>query len=292
MLSTRTFWPFSRPEGFDSFASTDVKSRRRDSDGSNNFCAAREDTPAAHLSFHHGTKPQCVSEIRSTNLRDSFSLIRQRPAAATFWKGCFWGYRIRAEIKKRINYWAFSHDFDSVPGSQYNQHLTIRSCEGTSPLLRTQLTPRSPIRIPSLGRSSNPARMTKNLSRKFLIVFDCIFQPACAGGIFGGIEQTLEPMPPTADTPECQRRTQRSRQLAATHFSIVPISAKVYFGFHWSALDPSALQGNLRRRPSTDLSALIKRISTMHVHGRSSLLTPDLVPYPRSFLRLPAAATP
>src|ERR1700683_979014 len=120
MLSTRTFWPFSRPEGFDSFASTDVKSRRRDSDGSNNFCAAREDTPAAHLSFHHGTKPQCVSEIRSTNLRDSFSLIRQRPAAATFWKGCFWGYRIRAEIKKRINYWAFSHDFGSVPGSQIN----------------------------------------------------------------------------------------------------------------------------------------------------------------------------
>ena len=58
------------------------------------------------------------------------------------------------------------------------------------------------------------------------------------------------------------------------------------------SVDPSALQGNFRRRPSTDLSALIKRISTMHVHGRSSLLTPDMVPYPRSFLRLPAAATP
>jgi hypothetical protein len=58
------------------------------------------------------------------------------------------------------------------------------------------------------------------------------------------------------------------------------------------SVDPSALQGNFRRRPSTDLSALIKRISTMHVHGRSSLLTPDMVPYPRSFLRLPAAAAP
>src|SRR5271154_2702992 len=52
MLSIPTFWPFSRPKGFDSFASTDVKSHRRDSDGSNNFCAAREDTPAAHMSFH------------------------------------------------------------------------------------------------------------------------------------------------------------------------------------------------------------------------------------------------
>ena len=30
---------------------TDVKSHRRDSDGSNNFCAAREDRAAAHLSF-------------------------------------------------------------------------------------------------------------------------------------------------------------------------------------------------------------------------------------------------
>jgi hypothetical protein len=84
MLSIPTFWPFSRPKGFDSFPSTDVKSHRRDSDGSNNFCAAREDTPAAHLSFHRGTEPQCVSEIRSTNLWNSFSLIRQRPVAATF----------------------------------------------------------------------------------------------------------------------------------------------------------------------------------------------------------------
>jgi hypothetical protein len=155
-----------------------------------------------------------------------------------------------------------------------------------------QLTPRSPIRIPSLGRSSNPARVTKNLSRKCLIVFDCIFQPTCAGGIFRGIEQTLEPIP-HGRYPQMSKTDTAITTVGYNSFLYCSHQCKGVLRFSLvGSVDPSALQGNFRRRPSTDLSALIKRISTMHVHGRSSLLTPDMVPYPRSFLRLPAAATP
>jgi hypothetical protein len=128
-----------------------------------------------------------------------------------FLEGVFLGVSARSEMRKRWNFRRFIAALGSVPGRQYNQYLKIYSCEFTLPLLRRQLTPRSAIRIPSLGRSSNPARMTKNLSRKCLIVFDCIFQPKCTGWHFWGYRTDGRTNTPTADTPRCYGRTQRSR---------------------------------------------------------------------------------
>ena len=160
--------------------------------------------------------------------------------------------------------------------------------------MRRQLTPRSPIRIASLGRSSNPARMTKNLSRKCLIVISLRlhFPANLRWGYFSGYRTDVR-----ANThgryPQMSKTDTAITTVGYNSFLYCSLQCKGVLRFSLvGSVDPSALQGNFRRRPSTDLSALIKRISTMHVHGRSSLLTPDMVPYPRSFLRLPAAATP
>jgi hypothetical protein len=48
-----------------------------------------------------------------------YIFIRQLPVAATFWKGCFWGYPTQTKIKKPCNSRCFFTDFGSVPGSQF-----------------------------------------------------------------------------------------------------------------------------------------------------------------------------
>jgi hypothetical protein len=46
--------------------------------------------------------------------------IRQRPGAATFWKGCFWGYPYQTEFRNSINCRSFLQEFGSVPRSPLN----------------------------------------------------------------------------------------------------------------------------------------------------------------------------
>jgi len=80
--------------------------------------------------------------------------------------------------------------------------------------------------------------VTKIRHRNYLIVLDQIFQPTPSGGIFGGIEPTLEPIPPRPMPPNVEDgHTGQGRWLQFFALAFVPISAhtKVCLGFHLAA---------------------------------------------------------
>jgi hypothetical protein len=66
-------------------------------------------------------------------------------------EGVFLGYHYQTEIRNRLNSRCFLRDFESVPGSQLNQSLTLIFCEFTMLFSRMQLAPRSPPRIQTPG---------------------------------------------------------------------------------------------------------------------------------------------
>ena len=86
--------------------------------------------------------------------------------------------------------------------------------------------------------------MTKIRHRNYLILVDRIFQPTCSGGILGGIELTLEPIPPNVE----DGHSDQGSWLRLCALTIFPISARFDFHLGSSLDDPSALQGNFRSR--------------------------------------------
>src|ERR1700675_4143605 len=54
-------------------------------------------------------------------------VIRRCPVAATSCEGYFWGYRYRPQSETPRNGRLFLHDFESVPGSQKNNHILLIS---------------------------------------------------------------------------------------------------------------------------------------------------------------------
>ena len=110
------------------------------------------------------------------------SVIRQRPAAATFEKGYCWGYRYQCELRNLLNCRVFLPDFGSVPGSQYNQLLTSLSFQFTALFSRRQLTIRWPFRVRTPGRGSIKRLGAERPSTQ---VFDSVALWFFSGGVLG-----------------------------------------------------------------------------------------------------------
>ena len=103
-------------------------SRSKDS-GNRNACSTlcsvgAEDEPHSILiERSNGQRP--FADLRPPGW--TCTAVRQRPGAATFWRGCFWGYRYPTEIRNRLNCRCFLHDFESVPGSHKINKLSAKS---------------------------------------------------------------------------------------------------------------------------------------------------------------------
>lgn len=97
------------------------------SEFSKNYLALISDASNSDLGSRYSQS--CLAELppyrqiyaASAPIERAGFVIRLRPAAATFWKGCFRGYRWQLEIRDPLNYRAILRDFGSFPGSQINQ---------------------------------------------------------------------------------------------------------------------------------------------------------------------------